>query len=793
MTSEADTCRKYITPKLISSGWDTSPYSFTEQKTITDGRIYIQGNKTQRGLQKRADYLLRLQNDFPIAVMEAKAEDILAGNGVQQVKEYAEMLGLKFAYASNGHEIIEIDYFLGQETKRHDLPRPDELIERYRAGSKLEPEVLKKLLTPGNYITSHRLRYYQEIAVNRAVQSILQGKKRVLLTLATGTGKTDVSFQICWKLWNSRWNASGSFRRPKILFLADRNVLVDDPKDKTFAPFGDARHKIGDDPDEPNLSREMYFATYQVIAEDERRRGLYREFPSDFFDLVIVDECHRGSAREESSWRDILEYFSNAYQIGMTATPLRDDNIDTYRYFGNPIYTYSLKQGIEDGFLAPYRVHRILTDYDAFGWRPDAGTLDRYGHEIPDEEYHTVDFERLVVLKARTHAIAKHLTNFLIHQEGRFDKTIVFCVDQEHADDMRREIQNLNADLSQQYPDYVVRITSDEGMPGRGKLSEFQDVEKTTPVIVTTSKLLTTGIDIPTCRNIVLARVINSMTEFKQIIGRGTRVRDDYGKLSFNIIDYTGSATRLFADPDFDGMPVEITEESITMDGDVVPESKVTLQSEQPIPEVTEETEKLNSTLEIADKKLRKFYFDGGQVEIISHIVYELDAEGNQLSVVKLTDYAGKTIRTLYPNAVELKHWWADSRKRGEIIQALSERGIDFSYLAEAAHQPESDPFDLLCYLAYNAPIRSRRERADRVKREEHEFFDKFGEPARNILEELLEKYAEYGVAEFKLPEVLKNPPISEFGNEMEISRLFGGPEFLRESVERLQNLLYEE
>lgn len=793
MPSEADTCRIHITPKLIASGWDNPPYSFTEQKTITDGRIYIQGNRTQRGLQKRVDYLLKLQNDFPIAVIEAKAEDNPAGNGVQQVKDYAEMLGVKFAFATNGLEIIEIDYFTGQETNRSDFPTPSELINRYRVGSQLDPEIFSKLLTPGNYLTSHRLRYYQEIAVNRALQAILQGKKRILLTLATGTGKTDVAWQICWKLWIARWNSVGDFRRPRILFLADRNVLVDDPKDKAFAPFRDARHKVGDDPNEPNLSREMYFATYQVIAEDERRIGLFRQFPEDFFDLVIVDECHRGSAREESSWRSILEYFRKAYQIGMTATPLRDDNIDTYRYFGNPIYTYSLKQGIEDGFLAPYRVHRILTDYDAFGWRPDKGALDRFGRQIPDGEYQTADFERLIALKARTHAIAKHLTNYLVQHDGRLEKTIVFCVDQEHADEMRRALQNLNADLAQQYTDYVVRITADEGLPGRGKLSDFQDVEKSTPVIVTTSKLLTTGVDIPTCRNIVIARVINSMTEFKQIIGRGTRVRDDYGKLSFNILDYTGSATRLFADPDFDGMPVELTEESISGDGEVIAESEVVLEPEQPIPDSDSLPYQSTSQLEIADKPRRKFYFDGGQVEILSHIVYELDSEGNQLSVVKLTEYAGKTVRTLYPNAIELKNWWANPRKRAEIIKALSERGIEFSYLAEATSQPDADPFDLICFLAYNAPIRSRRERVDRVKQEETDFFEKFSDPARDILEQLLNKYADYGIAEFKLPEVLQNPPISDFGNEIEISSLFGGPELLRESVEHLQNLLYEE
>jgi type I restriction enzyme R subunit len=376
--------------------------------------------------------------------------------------------------------------------------------------------------------------------------------------MATGTGKTVVAFQICWKLWSSRWNREGAFRRTRILYLSDRNILIDDPKDKIFAPFGDARWKI--EKGVANKSREMYFAIYQSIAKDERRPGLYKEYDPGYFDLIIIDECHRGSANEESNWREILEYFEPAFQIGMTATPLREENRDTYRYFGKPIYTYSLRQGIDDGFLAPYRVHRVITEWDASGWRPSKGDLDRYGREIPDDEYQTGDFERVVALRARTEAVAKHLTRFL-KETDRYGKSLVFCVDQEHADEMRRTIANLNMDMVQRHPDYVCRVTSDEGGIGRGHLSRFQDVERDTPVVLTTSKLLTTGIDAPTVKNVVLVRVINSMTEFKQIIGRGTRVRDDYGKYFFSILDYTGSATRLFADPDFDGDAIEEIEE----------------------------------------------------------------------------------------------------------------------------------------------------------------------------------------------------------------------------------------
>lgn len=459
MSTEADTCRKYVLPKLIEAGWDDEPHSFTEQRTFTDGRIVVSGSKIRRKKQKRADYLLRYTRDFLIAVVEAKADYKLPGDGMQQAKEYAEILDLKFAYSTNGHGIIEFDFLTGQENELDRFPAPDELWQRFSESQGLTKEITGRLLTPYYHLSGKIPRYYQEIAINRAIQAVLKGKRRNLITMATGTGKTLVAFQICWKLWSSLWNRTGEYRRPKILYLADRNILVDDPKDKMFIPFGDARHKIENG--EAVKSREMYFSIYQAISKDERRPGLYREYAPDFFDLIIVDECHRGSARDESNWREILEYYGPAYQIGMTATPLREDNRDTYKYFGNPMYTYSLKQGIDDGFLAPYRVHRVITEYDAAGWRPDQGQLDRYGREIPDEEYCTKDFERIVALRARTEAIARHLTDFL-KKNDRFGKTIVFCVDQEHADEMRRALNNLNSDLVQEFSDYVCRVTSDE-------------------------------------------------------------------------------------------------------------------------------------------------------------------------------------------------------------------------------------------------------------------------------------------------------------------------------------------
>ena len=563
-----------------------------------------------------------------IAVVEAKAAYKSPGEGLQQAKEYAEILGLKFAYATNGHGIIEFDYLTGLETKLDIFPSPAELWSRLRTAQGLTDDTAaQRLLTPSNHLTGKSPRYYQEIAINRTVQAILQGKRRVLLTMATGTGKTVVAFQICWKLWSARWNRTGAHRRPKVLYLADRNILIDDPKDKTFTAFGDARWKIENG--EANKGRELYFAIYQAIAKDERRPGLYKEYVPDFFDLIIVDECHRGSARDESNWREILEYFHPAFQLGMTATPLRDDNRDTYAYFGNPIYTYSLRQGIDDGFLAPYRVHRVVTTYDAAGWRPSKGDLDRYGREIPDDEYQTKDFERVVALRARTEAIARHLTDFL-KKTDRFAKTIVFCVDQDHADEMRRALNNLNSDLVQQYPDYVCRVTSLEGQIGLGHLGRFQELETTTPVILTTSQLLTTGVDVPTCKNIVLARVVGSMTDFKQIIGRGTRVRDDYGKFYFSILDYTGTATRLFADPDFDGDPALITEEMIDEAGVTIPKTYDEIVKEAPSmgDDVIVDHGATPTTSDDSEGERRKFYFDGGQVEIAAHLVYELDPDG---------------------------------------------------------------------------------------------------------------------------------------------------------------------
>ena len=783
MPTEADTCRTYVLPALYAAGWTDD--QIREQVSFTPGRIIVAAGKVRRGRRKRVDYLLSYTRDRPLAVVEAKAEYRLAAGGLQQAKEYAEILDLKFAYSTNGPGIVEHDYVTGLESDLSGYPSPEELLRRDCESRGVDPSSVQ-VLAPYYHEPGRAPRYYQDISIHRATEAIVKGRHRVLLTLATGTGKTVVAFQICWRLWSTGWNRTGEYRKPRILYLADRNVLVDDPKDKIFAPFGDARHKIiGGD---VRKSREMYFSTYQAIAHDEVRPGLYREFPRDFFDLVIVDECHRGSAKEQSNWREILEYFSPAVQIGMTATPLRADNRDTYRYFGNPVYQYSLRTGIEDGFLAPYRVHRVVTTVDAAGWRPSRGELDRYGREIPDQEYGTKDFERSVALKARTETIARHLTDFMDRTDP-FAKTIVFCVDQEHAEEMRRALNNFNVDRVRQYPDYVCRVTSDEGEIGGGHLSRFQELETVSPVILTTSQLLTTGVDVPTCKNIAIARVIGSMTDFKQIIGRGTRVREDYGKLYFNIVDYTGSATRLFADPEFDGEPALVDEELIDESGDII---------EQTVAEDENQGEEEGPfelvLLEFKDDEPgepRKYYFDGGSVQIAAEVVYELDAEGRQLRVVSYTDYARDKVRALYRSSEGLEAGWRRSKERHAILEALQERGIDLRRLSEVAGVPDADPLDLLCHLAFNRPLRTRRERAQHISAAHQDFFDRYGPEARVILGELLDKYTDHGLEQLKLPDVLKVPPLAAHGNPSEIAQFFGGPEELREAVDELQSLLY--
>lgn len=779
MPTEADTCRTYVVPRLHAAGWNDD--QIREQVTFTDGRIIPTGKGHVRKPGKRADYVLRYRADFPIAVVEAKAEYKNAGDGLQQAMEYAEILGLRFAYSTNGKGIVEHDYTTGREGKPDTFPTPEDIWRRLSSEIGLaDPKDVEDSLFPSHHeMGGKTLRYYQEIAVNRAVQAVIRGQQRILLNLATGTGKTLIAFQVVWKLWKTR-------RKTRILFLADRNVLIDQAKDLAFMPLGEAATKIRS---KAVKSREVYFAIYQAIADREGQPGLFRQYPADFFDLIIVDECHRGSANEEGSWRGILQYFSSATQIGMTATPRRADNIDTYEYFGEPIYTYSLKTGIDDGFLAPYRVERVIPSVDATGWRPEPGELDRFGREIPDDMYGTKDFERLVSLLSRTKAVARHLSQYL-RGTNPMAKTIVFCVDQEHAEDMRLALAQENADLVKRFPHYVARVVSDEGTVGRAHLDDFQDPEKATPAVVTTSQMLTTGVDAPTCQNIVLFKVINSMTDFKQIIGRGTRVAESFGKYWFTILDYTG-ATQLFADPDFDGEPAVRGQQTINEEGTVIERHEIDdIAQTTPPDEAPGGPEGLAPGNEV--KERRKYYVDGAEVWIMGEQAFELDPEGHVLRTVSYTNYSREKVRRLIPSAAHLKQEWPVSERRAEILQGLALHGVDLEQLAQAAHQPEADPLDLLLHVAFNARLLTRRERARQLRSRRQGFFNSFTPAARDVLNVLVDKYADFGLDQLtNWNQVLQIPPLSDRGTVLEIAALFGGPRQMREAVEKLQALLY--
>lgn len=783
MANEADTCRKYVLPRLYKSGWTDD--QINEQRYFTDGRIVTLGKGHYRKPGKKVDYLLRLKPHFPLAVVEAKADYKKPADGLQQAMDYAETLGLKFAYSTNGHGIIEHDYTTGRQANLDTFPSPDELWRRLRArdGITADKDADDILFPFHQEIGGKSPRYYQEIAINRAVQAVIKGQPRILITMATGTGKTFVAFQIIWKLWKTR-------RKTRILYLADRNVLVDQAKDRTFSPCGDALCKIQG---KVVKSREIYFAIYQAIVNDERRPGLYKEYPRDFFDLIVVDECHRGSAKDESKWREILDYFHSATQIGMTATPLRTDNVDTYHYFGNPIFTYSLAKGIDDGFLAPYRVHRVVLNVNATGWRPDKGQLDHFGREIPDGEYHTPEFERIVSLLARTELAAKHLTEYL-KRTDRFAKTIVFCVDQEHAEDMRLALHKANEGLTKDHPHYVARVVSDEGKIGRGHLDDFQDPEKDVPVILTTSQMLTTGVDVPTCKNIVLLKPIRSIVDFKQIIGRGTRLFTDKDKLWFTIIDYTG-ATRLFSDTQFDGFPEAITQEEINEKGETIGGEQVVVE-ESPESEQQREAQLqaiLQAETAAESGPPRKYYVNNAEVRVLQDVVLELDEHGKKLRTVSYTDYTREQVRKLYPSASQLRSKWTDAEEREHIIDALKGRGVELTHLAEATNLKDADPFDLLVHIAYNGPLRSRRERAERVRKGKMDAFDYLKPEAREVLDLLLEKYNDHGVDQLSDLHILEVPPISERGTPVEIAKLFGGPDKLRDALNKLQEMLYEE
>ena len=756
--NEADTCRKFVVPLLQAAGWDDEPHSIAEQRTFTDGRIVPVGKGFVRKPPKRADYLLRYTRDFPLAVVEAKAGYKTPADGLQQAKDYAEMLGLKFAYATNGHEIIEFDYLTGIETTRRDFPTPDELWRATgpaagitdddaaeRLLDALQPRRGKATaLLPGDRHQPGRRGHPRRAA------------PRLLLTMATGTGKTAVAFQICWKLWTARWNRTGEHRRPRILYLADRNILVDEPKDKTSPPSATPATRS---------SRRGRDRAGRCTSPSTRRSPRTSAAPACSTRVPARLLRPRSSSTSATAaapattahWREILEYFEPAYQLGMTATPLREDNRDTYRYFGNPIYTYSLRQGIDDGFLAPYRVHRVVTEWDAAGWRPSKDELDRYGREIPDEEYQTKDFERVVALRARTEAIARHLTEFL-KKTDRFAKTIVFCVDQEHAErDAAGAGQPERRPRRSSIPTTSAASPPTRATSGAATSSRFQDVEHATPVILTTSQLLTTGVDAPTCKNVVLARVVNSMTEFKQIIGRGTRVRDDYGKLCFNILDYTGSATRLFADPDFDGDPAQVTEEELDEedgadDGDE-DEGIRRRRSPTATPGGDHRAAARGAPQVLLRRRpgrdrrapgLRARPRRQAAARRALHRLHRREGPHAAARRARSCASSGPTRRSAPRSSQRLAERGIELRRTGRGRQAARRRPVRPALPPRlqrpAAHPPRAGP-----------AAAARRK----------DFFDQYGPEARQILDDLLEKYADHGDAQFVLPDVLKVPPIN--------------------------------
>ncbi len=792
--TEADTCRDYVLPRLKDAGWDDD--QIVEQYRITDGRVVSVGKKHRRADALRADYVLEYQPGLPIAVVEAKREHAIPGKGLQQAKNYAQLLDVPFAFSTNGKGIVEDDRNTGIERDNlTTFPSPDVLWSRYREWRGIDDAVADGLLLPFNRSLRNpdgsvkEPRYYQRTAINRSVRAILSGEKRLLLTMATGTGKTFVSMQIVWKLWKSAWRPG---RNPRILYLADRNILVDQPIGREYKPAigtggGSPIWKLQG---EAKRGREIYFGLYQQLADSGADlNGMFRDFAPDFFDLVIVDECHRGSARAESSWRAILNHFSPATQIGMTATPRRDETADSYDYFGGgPLFEYSLAQGIDDGFLAPYRVRRVVLSPDAHGWAPDQGQLDLFGKEIPEGLYTTPDFERVVSLLTRTEAAAKHLTEYL-HRTDRWAKTIVFCVNQEHADQMRRALHNANADLTKQHPDYVVRIVSDEHEIGRGHLSRFADTETDLPVIATTSEMLSTGVDLPTVRNIVLFRPVGSMAMFKQMIGRGTRLFPDEDKLSFDIIDYSG-ASGLFSDPEFDGPPERVDREEIDDEGNVVKDTVV--EEPEPIFDPGEPVDR-DDAIEpdhLDDEPLAKFYVEDVEVWVTAEATYHLDPATHRLRLVEYRDFVTETVRSLYPDPTELRSMWASRVGRQDVLDALAVRGIDPAELIDRTGLVEADPIDVLVHLAWNQPLATRTDRARRVRKEHAEFFVAYQPAAREVLGYLLDKYAEHGISQLDDPGVLQVPPLSSLGTPVEIADRFGSVDALRAAVSKLSELV---
>lgn len=785
--SERDICSKYITPHIIAAGWDLDT-QIREEVGFTDGRIYVRGKIHARGEKKRADYILYYKPHIPIAVIEAKDNKHSVKSGIQQALAYAKTLDIPFVFSSNGdgfhfHDKTVTKGKIETHLALDSFPSPQELWEKYKKhkgiSEEIAPIVAQDYFSDGS---GKGTRYFQLIAINRTVEAIAKGQQRILLVMATGTGKTITAFHIIWRLWKAGV-------KKRILFLADRTSLVDQTARGDFRPFKEAmtviRHKQID------TAYNIYLSLYQGLS-DNNDDDAYKQFSPEFFDLVVVDECHRGSARDDSKWREILKYFSGATHIGLTATPKETTEVSSSEYFGDPLYTYSLKQGIDDGFLAPYKVIKVTLDIDAEGWRPPKGFKDKEGKVVEDRIYNRSDFDRHLIVEERRRLVAQKITEFLKGSD-RFSKTIVFCVDIEHAEGMRTELANANTDLVSENSKYVMQITGDNE-EGKRHLDDFINPGETYPVIATTSKLMTTGVDAQTCKLIVLDSIINSPTEFKQIIGRGTRINEDYGKHYFTIMDFR-DVTAHFADKDFDGDPVRVKAvgqdddisnvESESDDGPII-DDLTHEEVEFPEPEKPDISNVHDDT---PDRRRRKVTVNGVEVTIIKERVMYMGDDG-KIITESLHDYTRKNIFKSYASLDSfLKSWRKADRKRA-IVEELEKQGVLFAALNEEIGSA-FDPFDLICHVAYEQKPLTRKERADNVKK--RDVFTKYGEKARKVIEALLDKYADSGVFDLENPEIIKMSPLNQLGSPVEIIRSFGGMPGYLGAIRELETALYQQ
>jgi len=755
--SERDICTKFITPALSQSGWDHH-HQIREEVNITKGRVLVKGNSVDRAKPRRADYILYYKPNIPIAVIEAKDNNHSVGAGMQQALAYAEMMDIPFVFSSNGDGFLLHDRSGNYEPMERELsltefPRPVDLWTRYRKSKGLD-ERKEQIVTQNYYVddVGKAPRYYQLNAINRTIEAIVNGQNRVLLVMATGTGKTYVAFQIIWRLWKAGV-------KKRILFLADRNILVNQTKTNDFKPFGSAMTKIKNR--QVDKSYEIYLSLYQAVSGNEEDKNIYKQFSPDFFDLVIVDECHRGSAADDAVWREILDYFTSATHIGLTATPKETKYVSNVHYFGKPVYVYSLKQGIEDGFLAPYRVYRIDLDKDLQGWRPPRGMKDKYGNLIEDRIYNLKDFDRSLVIEARTQLVARKISDFL-KNTGRYDKTIVFCENIDHAERMRQYLVNENADLVKENSRYIVRITGDSP-EGKAELENFIFPESKYPVIATTSKLMGTGVDAQTCKLIVIDKRIESMSEFKQIIGRGTRINEDYNKFFFTIMDFR-KVSELFADPDFDGEP---------LDGSLYDPTAV----------IDPPTQR-----EREPSGVKRYVVNDVPVTVVSERVQYIAADG-KLITESLEDYTKKNVTQQYATLNAFLNSWTKAEQKTVILEELEEQGVLFDALQEQVGK-NYDPFDLICHVVFGQPPMSRRERAAKVRKAN--YFTNYGETARKVLDALLSKYSDGGIVDIESMEVLRVDPFTTFGTPLEIvNTIFGGSANYLAAIRRLEQCLY--